>query len=247
MERPIMINAAMEDVEMNVLKSKINIQNKIEEKVCTFYEGTFNNYPIVLCNTGVGMVNAAMATTIGINRYNPRIIVIEGVAGAHSKDLHKFDVVVSTDIMNINSIKTSYRKQGEGVSLNDWKFVDYGNDKEIPILNANEELIRIAQSKVDKYKKGKVFFGRIGSGDIWNKEVDRILSLSEEYKTLCEEMEGYAVFQVAEKYGIPAIDIRAISNNEVYEEEYDRSIGDYSQEFALEIIKGYLDKIRQNS
>ena len=81
------------------------------------------------------------------------------------------------------------------------------------------------------------FFGRIGSGDVWNKEIDRILMFNEKYQTLCEEMEGYAIAKVANTYEIPMINIRAISNNEVLGESYIREVGRYSQEFTIELIK----------
>lgn len=241
MERPIMINAAMEDVEMNLLKKALTDLKKVEDNVCTFYEGKFNDYPIVLCLTGVGMVNAAASTVVGINKYNPRAIIIEGTAGSHSKDIHENDIVVSVDVININSIKTAERKLGEGIDVSKWELLTYkhGDDKFL-VLKADRDLIEAAQKVAKVYTKGNVAFGRVGSGDIWNREVDRIVMFNERYNTLCEEMEGFAVFQVAEKYGIPAINVRVISNNEIFGENYDRLSGYNSQEFTLDLVKEYL-------
>ena len=60
---------------------------------------------------------------------------------------------------------------------------------------------------------------------------------NQKYKTLCEEMEGYAVSKVASTYGVPFINIRVISNNEILGESYKREVGKYSQEFTLELVK----------
>ena len=111
----------------------------------------------------------------------------------------------------------------------------YDEKNEIVIEKSNEKLIDIA--KKIKYEYGNVFLGRIGSGDVWNKETDRILMFNERYKTLCEEMEGYAASKVASTYGVPFINIRAISNNEILGESYKREVGKYSQEFTLELVK----------
>jgi len=102
MLRPIMINAAMEDVEMDVLKKSLTDIKMVQDKVCTFYEGMFEGYPIVLCLTGMGMVNAAISTLTGINKYNPCTIIIEGTAGAHKKEIHRNDIVVSTNKHKFN-------------------------------------------------------------------------------------------------------------------------------------------------
>lgn len=241
MKRPIMINAAMEDVEMNILKDTLEDLKIIEDKACTFYEGKINNYPVVLCLTGVGMVNAAVATTVGIMKYNPRAIIVEGTAGGHSKDIHKYDIVVSTDVVNINSVKTPIKKQGEGIDVSEWELLSYkhGDDRFLE-LKADENLFEIAKKVAMEYKKGNVVFGRVGSGDIWNREVDRIIMLNERYNTLCEEMESFAIFQVAEKYNVPAISIRVISNNEILGEIYDRRSGHDSQEFTISLVKEYI-------
>ena len=60
---------------------------------------------------------------------------------------------------------------------------------------------------------------------------------NEKYETLCEEMEGYAIAKVANLYNIPMIIIRAISNNEILNERYQRKVGKYAQEFTLEFLK----------
>ena len=130
---------------------------------------------------------------------------------------------------------------GEGIDVLEWELLTYkhGDDK-LLALKADDELLEIAKNIAKDYKKGNVAFGRVGSGDIWNREVDRIVMFNERYNTLCEEMEGFAVFQVAEKYGIPAINIRVISNNEIFGENYDRLSGYNSQEFTINLVKEYI-------
>ena len=50
-------------------------------------------------------------------------------------------------------------------------------------------------------------------------------------------MEAIAIYTVANQYKIPAISIKGISNNEILEEPYDKTIGIKVQKVAEEIIK----------
>ena len=82
-----------------------------------------------------------------------------------------------------------------------------------------------------------MIFGTIGSGDCWNREIDRIEFLYKEYKVLCEDMETISVYKIAKKYNVPVIGIRVISDNEMLEEEYERSIAKKSQKFSMNLCK----------
>lgn len=237
MENPIMIMGAMEDVELDLLKENL-VDIEIEkEKICTFYKGNLFGKSIILCSTNIGSINATMATQLGILKYSPSIIIGQGIAGGHGNKVHVKDIVVGAEIININSFETVKKEKNEGSNSLEWILNSFGNDTDTNLIieKASTNLLEVA--KTVKYDYGNVLFGRIGSGDVWNKETDRILMFSEKFETLCEEMEGYAISRVANIYGIPVITLRAISNNEVLKEEYVRDVGRYSQEFTLELLK----------
>ena len=78
--------------------------------------------------------------------------------------------------------------------------------------------------------------GRVASGDIWNKEKDRIKYFNEKYSTLCEEMELYSIYKICEQEKIPCIGIKIISNNEMNGQEYDKTVADYLDDFLYKII-----------
>ena len=88
--------------------------------------------------------------------------------------------------------------------------------------------------------------GRIGSGDVWNAEKDRLLWLSKNYEVLCEDMETVAVYQLAEKFNIPAIGIRIISDNALLEEPYDKTLGKKLGNLIVSILKGGYVRISAN-
>ena len=237
----ILIISAMADVELNNLKEKLtNI--KIEKaKICTFYIGKIYNKEIILCDANVGLINTASATTLAIEKYKPDYIINQGCSGGFSKDIHKGDIVIGTKCINITSIMTKHKEIGEGYNLDDWELINYiaGEEDRLVPQNAGEKLLEYVKKVEQKYS-GKVHYGIIGSGDIWNKECDRIIFLNKKYGILCEDMEGIAVYTVANLYSIPSIDIRVISDNEILKEEYDRNISIKAQEFILELLKEIL-------
>lgn len=237
MEKPILIMAAMEDVELNLLKEKLTNIEVEKEKTCTFFKGELFDKSVVLCAMNIGSINATIAVLFGILKYNPRAIIVQGIAGGHGYSVHGSDIVIGTEIININTLETVSKKQWEGSNSLEWKLNNFIDDagNEVIIEKSNELLIEAAKNI--EYEHGNVLFGRVGSGDVWNKEADRILMFNEKYKTLCEEMEGYAASKVASTYGVPFINIRAISNNEILGESYKREVGKYSQEFTLELVK----------
>ena len=244
-KRPVMIIAAMENTELNILKNEIEGIKEEKEKIGRFYEGEIENYPVVLCCSNVGCINATAVVQLGILKYNPIAIINEGLAGALGDNIHQNDLVIGTEVININSVRTQKRKQGEGVNVFDWELVTFiaGGKDELKVEKADETLIDCVKKIEREYTKGKVIYGRIGSGDIWNSEIDRMIHLNQKYEVLCEEMEGIAIYHIANQYGIPVINVRVISDNELLGEEYDVSTGKEVQHFVKKLVKQYMATI----
>jgi len=245
MNKPIVIIAAM-DVEYDFLLEKLD---KVQVKQIAdfkFFEGKINNYPVVICKSNIMTINAAVATYISIQNYKPLAIINEGTAGGHGTDIHKGDIVVGENCINIISAQTPSKKLGEGSNSLEWYIAEFleGEENRIIYKLADKNLLKIA--KEVEYLEGKVHFGTIGSGDIWDKESDRIIMLNEKYGTLCEEMEGWAIYSIANKFNIPVIGVRIVSNNEILNEHYERNAGRKSQEFTYSFIKLIIEKELNN-
>jgi len=236
--KKILIISAMADVELNYLMQKLENKKAEEHKLCKFYVGNIGENEIILCDSKIGLINTSAALTIAIEKYNPDYIINQGCAGGIGKNIHKSDLVIGIECINITSIKTKYRKAGEGSNVDDWELINFiaGEEDRLIPQKASKELIDLAKSIEKEYNYGKVHYGVIGSGDIWNSEYDRLVFLNEKYNILCEEMEGIAVYTIANQYNIPAIDIRVISDNLILEEEYERGISYKVQEFTERLI-----------
>ena len=110
----------------------------------------------------------------------------------------------------------------------------FENENKIIYYKSDENTISKLKKIVNANRN--ILFGRIGSGDMWNQEYDKIMYNYEKYQLLCEDMECAAVCQIADKYKIPFISIKGISNNEILNEEYDYSVMNSLINFVEQVL-----------
>ena len=113
------------------------------------------------------------------------------------------------------------------------------NAEKIRYYEGDKGLLAAANAVKDKYTKGKVVEGTIGSADVWNNEVDRIKWLHTKYETSVEEMEGAAA-QIAKAYDVPFLGIRVLSNNKTNGGKYNPETAAADQEYVFEVVKKYI-------
>lgn len=80
MGETILVIAAMEDIELNYLKAKLENIKEVEYKSFKFFEGEVFEKKIILCVSNIGLVNSAIACTVAIEKYKPSMIINVGVA-----------------------------------------------------------------------------------------------------------------------------------------------------------------------
>ncbi len=244
---PILIIGAME-VEVNFLLEQIENKKEIVIANYHFYEGTINSYPVVIVKSGVGVINAAAITALAIEKYNPICIISQGTAGGIGNNIHTRDIVIGKEVFNIMSAKTPIKEINEGSDSTKWDYITFvagGEDKKIT-QKASESLVSFFEKFGHNYKHGNVHIGTIGSGDIWNREKDRMIYLNKTHDVLCEEMEGISIYTIANNYNIPVVGLRIISDNEILNEPYDRNLGEECQQFVFDAVKELIEKIEEN-
>ena len=104
---------------------------------------------------------------------------------------------------------------------------------------------RIASEELHGEKRaeyGTKIIGRLGSGDVWNQEKDRIKWISKVCNTLCEDMESASIYTICNDMNIPVIGIRIISNNELKNLEFEKSTEINCQKFVYEMIKKIINQ-----
>src|SRR6185295_20046292 len=214
--RPVIVQGAM-DIEIRKLAGAIDHAQEEKVKGWTFWRGDVDGYPVVVSKTLKGMENAAAATVLAAERYEPIAIINQGTAGGHQPDLHVFDIVIGTDAVNLGSFKTGFRERGRGSSFDEWLPLDLmrsegsaGNDPNARTMrrfHADDGLLAAARSVRDRYQKGRVVDGVIGSSEVWNSELDRVQQFHDRFGTTAEEMETASAAQIAGLFGIPFLGI----------------------------------------
>jgi adenosylhomocysteine nucleosidase len=247
--RPVVVQGAM-DLEVKKFASRLD--NVSMEKVggWTFWRGTLNGYPVIVSKTLKGISNSAAATAIAAEHYHPVAIVNQGTAGGHDRQLHVYDIVLGKYAVNLGTFKTAYRKSGQGSDFRGWTPLDLlvsedsaGEDPNAHSMRrfqGNEQLMAAAESVKQLYHKGRVVQGVIGSGEIWNSELDRIKWFHGQYGTTVEEMETASAAQIAGFFQIPFLGIRVLSNNITNDGTYDAKTGVACQEYVYEVVKAYI-------
>ena len=216
-EKVVLIQGAI-DIEINYFLSQM--QNKEDKNILgyEFYTGVINNIKVVISKTLVGTINSTIATTIGIINFKPDVVINQGIAGSHREHIHVGDIIIGEKCCNINAYKTLTKNKKEGSNPFQWepnkraKDIKYGDKK------LTELLEKLFHDDAEKH----IYKGTLGSGDIFNREYDRILWINNMFSTDSEDMESIGCYSVCEKFNIPCIGTRIISNNELILEELDR-------------------------
>ena len=233
MTGPILLQGAM-DVETD--RTAERLEDRREETIggFRFWQGRYAGLDLVVSRTGVGMVSAAAATALGIQRFSPGLVLNQGTAGAHRPDLRVGDIVVGRTCVDLHSTLLPKRGAGEGMDPTAWTLWDFGADTPPAALEGDP--CWAERLETAPYAGGRVLPGRLGTGDVFNREHDRILWLRERAGEDCEDMESLAAYRVCRRFGVPCLGLRIISNNELTGEAYRREVGEDLQDFLLSVL-----------
>lgn len=113
----ILIQGAM-DIEIEYLKSKLQKVINKNISMYEFYKGDINNTNVVISKKLIGTINATIATMIGIQEFKPNLIINQGIAGSHRRNIHKGDIVVGKNCYNINAYSMPTKKKKDQILLN---------------------------------------------------------------------------------------------------------------------------------
>lgn len=172
----------------------------------TFHSGSIEGMPCVIVECGVGKVNAACATQMAIDLYQPRAIVNTGVAGGVAGGLHIGDFIIGEKLVqhdfDISPLGYVRGELPNGPKTGKPTFVQ----TDISLLNA----ILDAVKKCAPEHSARL--GCIASGDIFVASSQIKNDLRTLFNADAAEMEGAAVAYVAQQSGIPCAVVRAISD-----------------------------------
>lgn len=219
------------DEEIELLREQIADKNEEIVAGSVFITGTLHGKDVVLLRSGIGKVNAAMSTTILMERYQPDYIINTGSAGGYNPSLKIGDLVISNEVRHHDVDVTAFG-------------YEYGQVPQLPAaFKANEALIRTAIEGAKKLPSIHAVTGLIATGDTFMSDPERVEFVRKTFKELqAVEMEGAAIAQVAHQYAIPFVVIRALSD--IAGQESDISFDQFletaavnSANLVMEIVK----------
>lgn len=242
---PIVIQGALK-IETLYLIDQLTGVKEVNYGPYTFYEGTLDGYPVVVSRTLPGDANAAVATYIAIEKYNPAVIINQGLLGGYATNMNVYDIVVASNVINVGSVKTPVRAAGQGSNALEWEALPltesaFSSGKGDALsFESDKSWVERAMSEATNYKRGKVAKGVIVSSDMWNNEYDRIQSFRKKYNALAEDMESAAAAEVCKNFKVPFLSIGLISSNVINNTTYQRGSGVACQAFVLSVVQSYI-------
>ena len=169
----------MKLMEFTHLLSKF--KSIVEKKIgiYTYYEAQHKDKTIYILHSAIGIINTSISLTKFLSLIKPDIIINAGTSGAHDKKLNVGDIILAKEVINMNSIDTIFKEENEGSDSLTWKLKTFSEDAEnqdfiedIKIYYGDNNLLEKIKNIGNKYGIN-IYEGRIGSGDVWNKEKDR--------------------------------------------------------------------------
>ena len=233
MNKTIAVVCAMKSEAQPLIDRMNCIENETVHDF-SIYIGSINKNRILVCISGVGMVNMASLITYISVKYSPDYLFNYGIIGGYG-NIHKGSLVIINDCININCTKFDAAPEGSDISLSRAQLVTFSESSidNFPVIyKSDEKLLSVAIKVAEK----EIICGRLGSGDMWNKEYDKIMLFYNKYQVYGEDMEGYAMYQVADRFGTPALSVKGVSNNEILMESYDYSVIEKLTDFVFKIL-----------
>lgn len=208
--KPVLVIAAVPQ-EIAILEHALEYPSRSRLSLFPTVDGIVGSMPAVICLSGVGKINAAGATAVMIERYQPQLVISTGCAGAYpgsglsigdlavagAETLGDEGVITSQGWLDLQGMKLPCLVQGEQRFYNELPFS----------VQAVEKAMTLANTCGISLMRGRFITVSTCSGTDRQGE-----ELARRFNAICENMEGAAVAQTCLRYGVDCLEIRGISN-----------------------------------
>lgn len=193
--------------------------------------GTIASNRVILMQSGIGKVNAAVRVAEIIRSEQPDFVINSGVAGGIGKGLQPGDVVVG--------VRTCYHDVwcGEG---------EWGQVQGLPLyFEVNPTLLDIARTVASERTR----FGLICTGDQFISDVESLDVIRGRFPE-CEavDMESAAIAQVCHLYHTPFMSVRVVSDTPGMVHDNTTQYFDFMNDApraTFEVVSRVVERIRE--
>ena len=180
---------------------------------------------------GMGLVNAAATTQLLIDELAPDAVIFSGIAGNLNRNLHINDVVLGGTLRYLD---TDMRLVGQ------WK---PGTEQQpVEEFHSDDRLLSLADQALAAMGVTHII-GIIASGNYFVDTPEQIAKVIHDTGADAVEMEGASVAHVAARNEVPALVIRALSDNA--DTDYEEFKGFDISEYADTAARIVLDILRR--
>lgn len=223
------------DEEVALIAKALDDVTHVEQASLDVVHGTLatddgGRAAVVAAVGGMGLVNAAATTQYLIDRCSPDAVIFSGIAGNLNKALHVNDVVLGGTLRYLD---TDMRLVGQ------WK--PGTPERQVEEFHSDPRLLDAASAVLDGMGVTHVV-GTIASGNYFVDAPEQVARVIEATGADAVEMEGAAVAHVAARNDVPALVIRALSDNadtdyEVFREFDISEYADTAARLAVGIVR----------
>ncbi|MBU2897214.1 5'-methylthioadenosine/S-adenosylhomocysteine nucleosidase [Vibrio hepatarius] len=194
------IIGAMEQ-EVTLLRQAITDIKQASKAGCTFYSGQLNGVDVILLQSGIGKVAAAVGTTILLDEYQPDVVINTGSAGGFDSTLNLGDVVISTEVRHHDADVTAFGYEIGQMAGQPASFI------------ADSKLMNTAEKALAQMEGKHAVRGLICTGDAFVCSNERQAFIRQHFPSVVAvEMEASAIAQVCHQFKVPFVVVRAISD-----------------------------------
>lgn len=194
------IIGAMEQ-EVTLLKQAITGMKQTAKAGCTFFSGQLNGVDVVLLQSGIGKVAAAVGTTILLDQHQPDFVINTGSAGGFDPTLNLGDVVISTEVRHHDADVTAFGYEMGQMAGQPASFA------------ADPRLMDIAEKALSQMDGQHAVRGLVCTGDAFICSSERQAFIRQHFPSVVAvEMEASAIAQVCHQFKVPFVVVRAISD-----------------------------------
>ena len=205
---PVAIIGAMEQ-EITLLQSRIQQAQHEQVAHIAITRGTLAGKPVLRAQSGIGKVNAAITTTVLLEKFGAGCVINTGSAGGLQGGMKQGDVVVGIQTAHHDADATAF-----GYAI--------GQLPQMPArYEADAGLIEHAARAAIAFDGAAIHRGLIVSGDQFINHPDKIARIRAHFPdALAVEMEAAAIAQTCYQFARPCVIIRALSDLADGEAEY---------------------------
>lgn len=194
------IIGAMEQ-EVSILKQAIENCQEVSKAGCTFFSGQLNGVDVVLLQSGIGKVAAAIGTTVLLDEYQPDVVINTGSAGGFDSTLNLGDVVISTEVRHHDVDVTAFGYEMGQMAGQPAAFT------------ADAKLMDVAEKALSQMEDKHAVRGLICTGDTFVCTAERQAFIRQHFPSvIAVEMEASAIAQACHQFKVPFVVVRAISD-----------------------------------